>query len=98
MPTKNGNITANIIIKWVTVILSVASGILVIAFYIAGMERVTAEQAKDIQYGAVRDDDHEVRIRKLEEYVAESREQTREIREQRSILDRILDVVERGGQ
>ena len=98
MPTKNGNITANTIIKWITVILSVASGILVIAFYLAGIERVAGEQAKDIQYGAVRDDDHEVRIRKIEEYIAESREQTREIREQRSILDRILDAVERGGQ
>ena len=98
MTTRNGNITANTIIKWVTVGLALVSGVLVIAFYIAGMERVAAEQAKDIQYGAVRDDDHEERIRALEEYIAESREQTREIREQRSILDRILDAVERGGQ
>ena len=96
MAEKNGSSFA--------VKISVGSAIIVVTaivgvmLYLGDIERCNAEQTKDIYYGATRTDDQEARIRKLEEYIAESREQRREIREQRSILDRILDTVERRGQ
>ena len=83
----NGNVSKLAITLTVGSALAVATAIVAVTLYVGRIDRCNAEQQKDIDYGAVVATDHEKRIRGIEDAM-------REIREQKPLLERILDAVE----
>ena len=68
-------------------ILAIITAIVYVTVYIGGIRQVNAEQTKDITYNQQRGDDHEQRMRIVEDTM-------REVKDSRGLLEKIWDKMQ----